>query len=629
MDAELLREWPFCGGEMAARIRGFDWSATLLGPSEGWPQSLLTTVDLLLPSGFGMVALWGPQLLQIYNDAYRDLMGAKHPLGLGQPTQACWPEVWHINEPIYGRVRAGETLIYKDALYPITRSGSLEQAWFTLTYSPLRSESGEVAGILVTVFETTRQHLTEAALRDGEERFRAFVTASSDVVYRMSPDWTEMRRLEGRAFLRDTDEPSRAWVDRYIHPDDQATVHAAIEQAIATKSVFELEHPVIRADGTLGWTFSRAVPILTDAGEIREWLGTATDVTARRKTESSLRESERRLGEFGEASSDVLWMRDTATFQWVYLTPAFETIYGLDRAAALSGDNLDGWIDLIVPEDRELALASLRRVMAGERVTFEYRVRRPLDGEIRWLRDTDFPMHDAAGEVRWIGGVGRDITEEKETAAHLGVLVAELQHRTRNLMGVVRAMADKTQNNSADLGDFKERFGTRLAALARVQGLLSRLAEGERITFDDLIQGEMAALNGEASRVSFDGPKGVALRSSSVQTFAMALHELSTNALKYGALAQPQGHLSIRWRVERAEKDSRPWLHVDWRERGVLLPAKHGTPPGGGSGRELIERALPYQLGARTTYVMEADGVHCTVALPVSERHIEREMANA
>ena len=487
-------------------------------------------------------------------------------------------------------------------------------------------------GLLRSAGERVRSAIerarTEAALRESEERFRAFVTASSDVVYRMGPGWTEMRRLDGRAFLSDTDEASETWLDRYIHPDEQASVHSAIDRAIAAKAIFELEHGMIRMDGSLGWTSSRAVPIFDDTGEIREWLGAASDVTARKMTERALRDSEARLSQFGEASSDVLWMRDAATFQWVYLTPAFETIYGLDRTAALSGDNMLGWVELIVPEDRERAVENLRRVGAGERVTFEYRVRRSTDGEVRWLRDTDFPMRDATGTVRWIGGVGRDITEEKETAAHMSVLVSELQHRTRNLMGVVRAMADKTLRRSADLPDFKARYGTRLASLARVQGLLSRLAEGERVTFDDLIHSEVAALDGDAGKVTLEGPHGVALRSSTLQSFALAVHELATNAAKYGAFRQPQARLEIRWYVDYPEPERGPWLHVDWRERDVRMPARAGAEESG-SGRELIERALPYQLGAKTTYVMEADGIHCTIALPVSGRTISGRRADA
>ena len=363
-------------------------------------------------------------------------------------------------------------------------------------------------------------------------------------------------------------------------------------------------------------------------GSLRGFLKIGQDVTARQEANEALRESEERLRHFGDASSDVLWMRDAETFQWTYRTPAFETIYGLERAAALSGDNMLGWADLIVPEDRERAVASLQRVSAGEHVTFEYRVRRPPDGEVRWLRDIDFPMRDGAGIVRWIGGVGRDITEEKETTAHMSVLVSELQHRTRNLMSLVRATADKTLRQSADLTDFKARYGTRLAALSRVQGLLSRLADGERVTFDDLIRSEVAALDGDAGRVTLEGPSDVALRSSTLQSFALAVHELATNAIKYGAFRQPQARLEIRWYVEYPEPENGPWLHVDWRESGVQMPVNAGAQKSG-SGRELIERALPYQLGAKTTYVMEADGIHCTIALPVSDRTISGRKADA
>jgi len=121
----------------------------------------------------------------------------------------------------------------------------------------------------------------EAAVRKSEERLRALVNASTYVVYRMSADWTEMLELQGQGFIVDTQAPSAGWLENYIHPDDRATVTAAIRQAIDSKSVFELEHRVLRVDGTLGWTLSRAVPLFNAAGEIVEWFGAASDVTHR------------------------------------------------------------------------------------------------------------------------------------------------------------------------------------------------------------------------------------------------------------------------------------------------------------------------------------------------------------
>ena len=173
-------------------------------------------------------------------------------------------------------------------------------AWFDATVSPLRDATGEIAGVLATVFETTERKRADAALRDSEQRFRAFVTASADVVYRMSPDWSEMRQLEGRNFLIDTDTPNADWLDLYIHPDDQASVRTAIDLAIRAKSTFEFEHRVIRADGSLGHTNSRAVPILNDQGEVREWLGTATNATDKQRGQIALRESEERFTQFAK-----------------------------------------------------------------------------------------------------------------------------------------------------------------------------------------------------------------------------------------------------------------------------------------------------------------------------------------
>jgi CheY-like chemotaxis protein len=174
--------WPFAQGEMAQRVREHDWAATSLGRLETWPASLRITVQLMLSHPFATIVLWGPDLTQIYNDAYRDLMGAKHPAGLGAPTRECWPEVWHINAPIYERVWQGESLVFEDALYPLARSGEVEDVWLSLTYSPVRDEAGRVAGVFITIIETTRRLRAEAALRETQVR-QAFLLRLSDALH--------------------------------------------------------------------------------------------------------------------------------------------------------------------------------------------------------------------------------------------------------------------------------------------------------------------------------------------------------------------------------------------------------------------------------------------------------------
>jgi PAS domain S-box-containing protein len=125
----------------------------------------------------------------------------------------------------------------------------------------------------------------ETALRQSEERFRALISASSNGLYRMSADWREMQEFHGGNFIADTLEPSRDWLQKYIYSDDQARVLEAINVAIQTKSLFELEHRVRRVDGTIGWTYSRAVPLLNPAGEIIEWFGEVSNITDRKRIE--------------------------------------------------------------------------------------------------------------------------------------------------------------------------------------------------------------------------------------------------------------------------------------------------------------------------------------------------------
>ena len=178
--------------------------------------------------------------------------------------------------------------------------------------APLRSPDETTLHLAVTSDISERKQ-AENLLRKSEERFRALVNASSDVVYRMSPDWSEMRQLDGRGFIADTGKPRRDWVNEYIHVDDQPLVLRTIREAVRTKSVFELEHRVRRTDGTLGWTNSRAVPLLDVNGEILEWFGAASDVTVRKEAEENFRklaqtldaEVRARTRELEEQSSQV------------------------------------------------------------------------------------------------------------------------------------------------------------------------------------------------------------------------------------------------------------------------------------------------------------------------------------
>ncbi|GAB3958460.1 PAS domain S-box protein [Spirosoma harenae] len=168
---------------------------------------------------------------------------------------------------------------------------SVPRHWTTLEIALLK----ETAERTWAAVERSR---AEEALRRSEEQFRLLVTASSDSLYQMSADWSQMLNLKGMSFLSDTRQASTHWLKRYIPDDDQSKVELAIHEAIQAKQPFELEHRVIRADGSVGWTLSRAIPVLDEKGEIREWFGAASDITPRKQAEEQLRQADRRKDEF-------------------------------------------------------------------------------------------------------------------------------------------------------------------------------------------------------------------------------------------------------------------------------------------------------------------------------------------
>lgn len=164
----------------------------------------------------------------------------------------------------------------------------------------------EIIGAVQIIADVTERKETEEALRESEKRYRALIDASSQVVYRMSPDWSKMHQLRGGDFLTNSEDPNRNWMQDYIHPQDWDHVQRAIEEAVQTGTVFELEHRIVRADGTIGWTYSRAVPVRDENGEVVEWFGAASDVTQRRRIEEQLREAKQEADRASQAKSEFL-----------------------------------------------------------------------------------------------------------------------------------------------------------------------------------------------------------------------------------------------------------------------------------------------------------------------------------
>lgn len=266
-----------------------DWSDSPLGPMAAWSTSLRTTVTMMLNAQAEIVLFWGPEFVALYNDAYAPTIGDKHPRALGRPARENWAELWHDLEPLLRGVReTGETFAARDREFYIERHGYGETVYFDISFSCVPDDDGSVGGVLCIVSETTRRILTERQMKESETRLRALVNATADVIYRMSPDWSEMRELDGRGLLEDTNRPRTGWMEGYIMPEDQPELRAAIARALSSQEAFQLEHRVLRKDGSIGWTASRAVPIFDAAGRLIEWFGAASDVTERRRANEHL-----------------------------------------------------------------------------------------------------------------------------------------------------------------------------------------------------------------------------------------------------------------------------------------------------------------------------------------------------
>ena len=330
----------------------------------------------------------------------------------------------------------------------------------------------------------------------------------------------------------------------------------------------------------------------------------------RARAEASLRESEKRFQQFAAASASALWIRNAETLEMEYASPAIANIYGIDPVDFLDGVEL--LAASIVPEDRDRALGHLNESRHGEAVVHEFRIQRRSDQAFRWVRNTDFPLIDLQGRVQRIGGIAEDVTEAKLAVEHQGVLLAELQHRVRNIMAMIRSMVRRSAEGAADVGEYQSLLEGRLLALARVQALLTRQANAGG-SLRDIIHSEVSAQAHHEGQFELVGPD-VQLSPKAVEVLTLALHELSTNALKYGALSVAEGCVRVKWAL--FEKRGRSWLGIDWTETGA--PSR-GPTTRRGFGSDLIEGKIPYELGGTGRIVIEPSGARCRLEFPLKD----------
>ena len=724
------------GGETGRLIAAFDWAATPLGPIADWPQSLKTSVSLVLRSQVPIVTLWGADGVMIYNDAYSVFAGGRHPQLLGTKVREGWPEVADFNDNVMKVVLAGGTLAYRDQNLTLHRSGEPEPVWMDLDYSPILDESGEPAGVMAIVVETTAKvaaeswqtgerdrqrqmfeqapgfmailtgpdhvfELTNAAYRqlvghrdvlglpvrqalpevEGQGFFelldevytsgQPFVGSSLKAALRRTPDAPKEERfmdliyqpvrdpekrvigifvqgmdvtdrlLAERALRRSEAQfrslteamPNHVWtatpggaLDWFntrvydysgatpgeldgegwasiVHPDDRERAAGTWSRALSEGRPYETEFRLRRADGAYRWHLARAVPIREPDGTPSKWIGTNTDIDDQKQAIQALHESERRLQLSQNAAGIAALELDIAS-GIVIGSEGFWDLWGLTPRDSVHISVLE---NIVLPEDKDIRSTPDTRKKGTAKPNVEYRVRRPDTGEIRWLsRHIDF-VHDATGKPVKIFGVMQDITERKDAQARQKMLTHELEHRIKNILAMVSAIASQTLRNT-DIDSARATFNERLRALANAHDILNS-TRWTRASLEQVIENSISVFPVE--QISISGP-ALSINPKMALSLALAVNELGTNALKYGALSVPEGAVSIEWSVADGDKDNKT-LTWRWLERGgpsVSPPSRRGF------GSFLIERVFGADFNGAVRIEYHPDGVECVLTAP-------------
>ncbi len=330
-------------------------------------------------------------------------------------------------------------------------------------------------------------------------------------------------------------------------------------------------------------------------------------VVDRLKAVFELKQTDERLRLMAESARDYIVVfsdPDDLITEW---------LGGSEQILGWSADEVMGKpTDFIfTPEDREAGAPERELRLArtgGAAPNVRWHLRK--DGSRVFLDGQTIALMDAKADLRGYLKIAQDVTERRRAEERQAVLAAELQHRVRNVLAMVGALVRRTVTGDEAARSIREALEGRIDAMARTQALLTR-AVGRGVDLEGMVREELLA-QGAEDGVSVEGPP-VLLSAKAAEVLTLAIHELATNSVKYGALAQSGAHLSIGW--SRALRDRVEWLRLEWRETGVELP---GEPSGReGFGTELITRRVPYELSGRGGIDLRPQGIECIIELPL------------
>lgn len=421
------------GGEMGERIRAYDWSSTSVGAIETWPQSLKTTLSIIVNSNFPMFLWWGDDLVQFYNDAYRKILGVdgRHPGALGQTAEKCWPEVWNSISPLIDQVtKKGESVYIEDLMLPLYRNGKMGDAYWTFGYSPVKDEAEKVAGVIVVCTENTDRIKDYAKLKESEDLLSFAIESAELATWDLNPitnKFTGNDRLKEWFGL-----PKEAEIDL---PDAVNTIAEKDREAVAEAILKALQYPGEKYEIEYTIVNSKTKTERTVVAKGKAWFnedkiayrfnGTLQDITDKLEIRKAEVEKENYFRRLTDAVPAIIWI----TRPDGYCTFLNKNWYDHTGQTKQEAEGF-GWLNATHPDDKEEAgRAFLEANKNQEYFSVAYRLKNK-DGEYRWVMDSATPKFDDNGGYEGFVGTVVDIHEQKMAE----VQIKESEQRFRTLI---------------------------------------------------------------------------------------------------------------------------------------------------------------------------------------------------
>jgi PAS domain S-box-containing protein len=503
-----------------------------------------------------------------------------------------------------------------------------ETRWIAVESSIVRNPRGTAVRLLGVTRDITHQKRAEEALAERNAQLALAGTGALVGSYGYDVDSGEMQVSAGYAAIHGlpegtTETTRREWRDR-VHPDDIGRLDGLRSHAFGKRGYeYNVEYRIVLPDRSVRWIESRSFISYNADGCAQRVIGVNIDITERKHIEALLKDSKTRL-------ADALAAGQVMAFEWDAVTGLSERS---ENAAQVLGSEPRGkeFIRHVHADDRKMLKAHIHDLSRGNpSYTLEFRYIGPDSREV-WLEETAKGEFDATGKLVRIKGLTRDITERKRAEERQCVLVAELDHRVKNALATVSAVVSHTRQGSRSVANFAAAIEGRIHSMAATHELLSS-RQWQGLSLADLVRRELAPY-ATRNNTEINGP-AVLLRTEAGQAMAMVLHELATNAAKYGALTNKNGRVSVRW--DRRLNGHPRSLVLEWQEIGgppIVAAGKSGY------GTSTIRNLIPYEFGGTVDLVFAPEGVRCRLELsgdwlsnesePVSEALTRRARAGA